>query len=183
MARFLAKILTDSSDNGHLSESYKMRSLLEKKLKFLEHVAPAESPSATTPKTESWPTSYLNLEPSVSDLTQRHKQDHDGSANLSKVAAALESGEPLDLDQIQMFERIIKWEVNALTQDLKGKGDGKNAYPANLTVSNHYEFVVLPTLVYELSYPRSENINWYYVAEKAAATFGVLGIMILVSRK
>lgn len=160
-----------------------MRSVLEQKLKYLERIAPAQSPSAITPKTESWSTSYLNLDPDVSDIPQRRKQEHDGSANLSKVAAALESGEPLDLDQIQMFERIIKWEINALTQDLKGKGDGKNAYPANLTISNHYEFIVLPTLVYELSYPRSDSIDWYYVAEKTAATFGVLGIMILVSRK
>lgn len=160
-----------------------MRSVLEQKLKHLEHVAPAKSPSATTPKTESWSTSYLDVEPRVSGIKQRRKQEHDGSENLSKVAAALDSGDPLDLDQIQMFERIIKWEINALTQDLQGKGDGKNAYPGNLTFSNHYEFIVLPTLVYELCYPRSDIINWYYVAEKTAATFGVLGIMILVSRK
>lgn len=153
-----------------------MRSILEQKLKYLKRVAPVQSPSTMTPKTESWSTSYLNLEPSISDIKQRRKQEQDGSENLSKVAAALESGDPLDLDQIQMFERIIKWEINALTQDLKGKGDGKNAYPGNLTISNHYEFIVLPTLVYELSYPRSDTINWYYVAEKTAATFGVLGI-------
>jgi sterol O-acyltransferase len=38
------------------------------------------------------------------------------------------------------------------------------------------------TVVYELEYPRLEKISWNYVAEKAAATFGVLGVMIVVSQ-
>jgi sterol O-acyltransferase len=41
---------------------------------------------------------------------------------------------------------------------------------------------VLPTLVYELEYPRSDKINWYYVAEKTAAVFGVLAVMNLISQ-
>jgi sterol O-acyltransferase len=36
--------------------------------------------------------------------------------------------------------------------------------------------------VYELEYPRSDEINWYYVAEKVASTAGVLLIMMLVSQ-
>ena len=60
-------------------------------------------------------------------------------------------------------------------EDLKGKStSGNNSYPGNLTVTNHYEYIVLPTLVYELEYPRSDTINWYYVAEKVIAVFGVL---------
>jgi sterol O-acyltransferase len=35
--------------------------------------------------------------------------------------------------------------------------------------------------VYELEYPRQESVNWFYVAEKATATFGVIGVMIVVS--
>lgn len=85
--------------------------------------------------------------------------------------------------QIHVFERIIKWEVDALTADLKGKcTTGDNFYPTNLTVANHYEYIVLPTLVYELEYPRGDTINWYYVAEKAIAVFGILGTMNMVSQ-
>jgi sterol O-acyltransferase len=69
-----------------------------------------------------------------------------------------------------------------LTAELKGKCTTGAAYPTNLTVSNHYEYIVLPTLVYELEYPRTSNINWYYVAEKAIAVFGILGIMNMVSQ-
>lgn len=84
---------------------------------------------------------------------------------------------------MQIFERIIKWEIDALTQDLRGKcTTSGNTYPNNLTIANHYEFIVLPTLVYELEYPRTDSINWFYVAEKAVAVFGILGIMSLVSQ-
>ncbi|KAI5776822.1 MBOAT, membrane-bound O-acyltransferase family-domain-containing protein [Geopyxis carbonaria] len=55
-------------------------------------------------------------------------------------------------------------------------------YPANLTHFNFLEYLHFPTVVYELTYPRQASINWYYVAEKAGATFGVLGIMIVVSQ-
>jgi sterol O-acyltransferase len=66
---------------------------------------------------------------------------------------------------------------------LKGKSTKVNGrYPKSLTLRNHYEFIVLPTLVYELEYPRSDKINWWYVLEKAIATLGTLFIMMLVSQ-
>ena len=174
-------------DNGHLSEQYKIRAALQRKLKQLDSVAPVETPSATTPKVSSLATSYLDHRPTASDLNQRRQYRSnsvdDGASNIDQVAAAIESGEPLDVDQIQVFERIIKWEIDALTEDLKGKcTTSGNNYPKNVRIANHYEYIVLPTLVYELEYPRSDQINWYYVAEKTVAVFGVLGIMNLVSQ-
>ncbi|TVY75987.1 Sterol O-acyltransferase [Lachnellula suecica] len=180
-------LLIQLIDNGHLSEGYKMRTTLEKKLKQLESIDPSSTPSATTPSVSSLPTSYLDYQPTANDINQRRHsrtQSFDNSdSNIHQVAAAIESGEPLDIDQIQAFERIIKWEIDALTEDLKGKcTTSGNVYPKNLTTTNHFEYIVLPTLVYELEYPRSDSINWYYVAEKAVAVFGVLGIMNLVSQ-
>jgi len=165
-----------------------MRATLQKKLKLLDSVDPISTPSATTPKASSLSTSYLDHKPTGSDLNQlrqyqRSNANDDAASNVDQVAAAIESGEPLDIDQIQTFERIIKWEIDALSEDLKGKSSKEGrSYPNNLTITNHYEYIVLPTLVYELEYPRSDRINWYYVAEKAVAVFGVLGIMNLISQ-
>ncbi|KAH8685930.1 MBOAT, membrane-bound O-acyltransferase family-domain-containing protein [Tricladium varicosporioides] len=174
--------------NGHLSDVYKMRAKLLQKLKLLENIETVETPSATTPKVSSLTTSYLDFRPNSNDLNQ-HRQSlrrssiHEEASNISQIAAAIESGEPLDVDQVQAFQRIINWEIDALTEDLKGKcTNSGNYYPKNLNAANHFEYIVLPTLVYELEYPRSESINWYYVAEKAVAVFGVLGIMNLVSQ-
>lgn len=56
------------------------------------------------------------------------------------------------------------------------------AYPKNLTLPNFLDWVCLPTLVYELEYPRQERINWWYVLEKTTATFGVLCVMMVISQ-
>ncbi|KAH6674149.1 MBOAT, membrane-bound O-acyltransferase family-domain-containing protein [Halenospora varia] len=178
----------DIADNGHLSEVYKMRAKLQLKLKQLDNIETVETPSATTPKASSLTTSYLDFRPTSNDLNQRRQSlrrnsIHEEASNISQIAAAIESGEPLDVDQVQAFQRIINWEIDALAEDLKGKcTNSGNYYPKNLNAANHFEYIVLPTLVYELEYPRSDSINWYYVAEKAVAVFGILGIMNLVSQ-
>jgi sterol O-acyltransferase len=188
---YLSDNLADKSlifqDNGYLSEVYKNRETLLRKLKQLENIEAVKTPSATTPRASTLTTSYLDSKPFASDLNQRRQYRRgsfdEGASNLNQVAQAIESGEPLDVDQIQTFERIIKWEIDALTTDLKGKSTTSgNVYPTNLTITNHYEYIVLPTLVYELEYPRSDEINWYYVAEKGIAVFGVLGIMNMVAQ-
>ncbi len=155
-------------------------------MKQLENVEPSETPSAT-PKFSAISTSYLDHRPTPSDLNERRQHERGNSfgdsSNIQQVAAAIDAGEPLDLDQIHVFERIIKWEIDALTETLKGKStDGSNSYPKSLNFFNHYEYTVLPTLVYELEYPRSDKINWWYVIEKSIAVFGILVIMNLVSQ-
>jgi len=90
--------------NGHLSEEYKIREILRRKLKQLENIASVATPSATTPQISSLSTSYLDHEPTASDLNQRRQYQRrssldDGSSNVAQVAAAIESGEPLDIDQ------------------------------------------------------------------------------------
>lgn len=102
---------------------------------------------------------------------------------MESISCAIEAAEPLDIEQLHVFERLIKWEVDALADELRGKAeDPTHYYPNNLTILNHYEYIVLPTVVYELEYPRSERINWYYVAEKACALFGVIFVMIMISQ-
>jgi sterol O-acyltransferase len=49
-------------------------------------------------------------------------------------------------------------------------------------LKNFCDFITLPTLVYELEYPRTDKIDWVYVAEKTAATFGIIVVMIAVSQ-
>lgn len=175
-------------DNGHLSDNLRLRISLQKKLKQLEDIVPAQTPGAATPSVASLMTEYLDHKPTAIELSQRRQSLHptadESTTNVTQVSTAIESGQPLDLDQIQTFERIIKWEIDALADDLKGKSTrSTTAYPNNLTVANHYEWILLPTLVYELEYPRSDTISWRYVAEKSVAVMGILLIMNLCSQE
>lgn len=162
--------------NGHLSELYKARKALKKTLKQLENKVPVETSSQTTPRPKTPVSENIPLE-------THSKKSMRPAVDLSDITQAIESDEGLDLEQIQSFESIIKSEMYALTVDLQGKATSpENAYPNNLSLKKHYEFTLLPTLVYELEYPRTDKIDWRYVVEKAAATAGVLFIMQLVSQ-
>ena len=171
--------------NGHLSTVYKQREVLLEKLKQLEQISPVNSPMETNLPSSELSISHLEHRPSASEYKERRQSIHQGSLSddIGKVSHAIDSGKPLILDQVQLFERMIKWEVDALTDTLRGRATNPAlSYPNNLTLYNHYEYIVLPTLVYELEYPRSESIDWFYVLEKGTATFGLIFVMIMVSQ-
>lgn len=173
--------------NGYLSTAYKKRAGLLKKLKQLEQIEAVKSPSSTQPTASAISPEYLARRPSVHEIRQRRRSLHSGTDTFSKdlenIEAAIESNKPLDLEQIRMFEKIIQWEIDGLTEELMGKATSpQRAYPNNLTLKNHYEYIIFPTLVYEIEYPRAESVDWKYVGEKLAATFGVIFVMIMVSQ-
>ncbi|KAH6842510.1 MBOAT, membrane-bound O-acyltransferase family-domain-containing protein [Chaetomium sp. MPI-CAGE-AT-0009] len=167
--------------NGHLSSVYKQRKLLLGKIKELERISPVTSPSATGPPVADIDTAHLARVPSARE--RRQSLPHDNVLDIGRIVTAIDSREPLDGEQVHVFERVLKWEVDALSDELRGKSTKPGReYPKNLTLCNHYEYIVLPTVVYELEYPRSESINWYYAAEKAAACFGIIFVMIMISQ-
>lgn len=170
--------------NGHLSTVYKSRARLLSKLKQLDLVNPASSPSFTDPPVSAISTDHLGVPPSAEQrrrsISQMSKEEE---SDIEKICRAIASGEPLDDEQVYLFERVMKWEIDALTDELKGTAsDIKESYPNNLTFLNHYKWIPLPTVVYELEYPRSDTISWSYVAEKFAAMIGVLFVMVQVSQ-
>ncbi|KAH6613742.1 MBOAT, membrane-bound O-acyltransferase family-domain-containing protein [Chaetomium sp. MPI-SDFR-AT-0129] len=167
--------------NGHLSTVYKQRKWLLGKLKGLEKVSPVASPSTTEPPVADIGTTHLAKIPSAKE--RRLSLPHENLLDIEKIVTAIDSGEPLDQEQIHVFERVLKWEVDALSDELRGKSTKPGReYPHNLTLANHYEYLFLPTVVYELEYPRSKSINWYYAAEKFAACFGIILVMNLISQ-
>lgn len=50
-------------------------------------------------------------------------------------------------------------------------------YPENVTFLNYVDFLLVPTLVYELEYPRTEKIRPWYLFEKILATFGTFFLL------
>ncbi|RPA76371.1 MBOAT-domain-containing protein, partial [Ascobolus immersus RN42] len=60
---------------------------------------------------------------------------------------------------------------------------GTLSYPANLTLANFVDYLLCPTVCYELSYPRTEKIRWAKVVEKGAAIFGCVFLLTLISEE
>ncbi|KAK6534221.1 hypothetical protein TWF281_005553 [Arthrobotrys megalospora] len=60
---------------------------------------------------------------------------------------------------------------------------GLTQYPRNLTWSNYLDYLLCPTLCYEIEYPRTPSVRWSIVAEKAAAVFGCVFLLTLTSEE
>lgn len=166
--------------NGYLSEIYKKRYALERKLDLLED---AEIQSPASPAA-SHATAYFD-QVELSQLSHRRKSAYPntpGDPDITRVASALASDEPLSSQQVKSLRKLISWEIKNCATKLRGTcKTTQNHYPANLTISDAFSYLPLPTLLYELEYSRQPSISWSYVLEKTAATFGVLGVMIVVS--
>jgi sterol O-acyltransferase len=172
-----------------VSQIYRRTQNLKEKLRQIEEMEPASSPTSETSPKQSFAPS-IDLPRKESLLQRRRSLGARTSTNLktepseiAPIAKAIDSGEPLNEEQLQAFSSAIRSEIKALAEDLNGKcTNSNNFYPNNLTIANWADWTCLPTLVYELEYPRQERINWWYVAEKTAALFGVIWIMMVVSQ-
>ncbi|UZJ54057.1 hypothetical protein CBS101457_003377 [Exobasidium rhododendri] len=54
-------------------------------------------------------------------------------------------------------------------------------WPSNITFANFWDYLLIPTLVYELSYPRTKAIRPLYLLEKALATFGTFFVIYVIT--
>jgi sterol O-acyltransferase len=168
---------------------YTRRNILQQKLRQLDAIKAEEGPTWTSPATETLAATGIDKGDN-NGLTRRKSVGPKYSTNLSQeeseiasIGKAIEAGNPLDAEQIGAFRRVLNTEITILDEELRGKcTTTDNVYPKNLTFYNFVEWTCLPTLVYDLEYPRQERVNWWYVAEKSAATLGVIWIMIIISQ-
>lgn len=190
---FVMKQHSYSFYNGYLSGVYRRRRLLQQKLKDLDNLDPhasrptspvdsrsrAQSPAMTSGREARG--SMKRRRPSMGMRTSTNLTNE--KSDVASVASAIESGSSLDINQLQAFKEIIESDIEDLTHELQGKATTpERAYPNNLTFFNFAEWTCLPTLTYELEYPRQDRINWWYVLEKTTATFGVLCVMMVISQ-
>ncbi|KAH8652281.1 MBOAT, membrane-bound O-acyltransferase family-domain-containing protein [Xylariales sp. PMI_506] len=60
---------------------------------------------------------------------------------------------------------------------------GNITYPRNLTWANYSDYLLCPTLCYELEYPRTKSINWTSLIAKIVATFGCIFLLTIISEE
>lgn len=155
-----------------VSELYRVRELLKIRLRQLEKQNTGISASTAHTTATQHPSDIKSIP--RSRATNR---------DLVTLVETIESGTPLEPSQVESLTRLLLREIELLSEGLKGQCSlTANHYPRNLTVGNFCDFITLPTLVYELEYPRTEKIDWAYAMEKIAATFGIIIVMIAVSQ-
>lgn len=68
-----------------------------------------------------------------------------------------------------------------LQEDLTSTGKSAITWPANVTYANYIDYLLVPSLVYELEYPRTNSIRPLYVLEKTLATFGTFFVIYAIT--
>eukprot|EP01121_Diplochlamys_sp_Union-15-3_P012857 TRINITY_DN3908_c0_g4_i1.p1 TRINITY_DN3908_c0_g4~~TRINITY_DN3908_c0_g4_i1.p1 ORF type:complete len:474 (-),score=22.05 TRINITY_DN3908_c0_g4_i1:58-1479(-) len=64
------------------------------------------------------------------------------------------------------FKRKAEAQKNKVDKALVSVAYPTVEYPDNLTLRNMYFFIVAPTLVYQLNYPQTKKIRWFWLAGK-----------------
>lgn len=77
-------------------------------------------------------------------------------------------------------------EVDILREDLARELTspmGNVTYPRNLTWANYVDYILCPTLCYEIEYPRTPAIDWTSLISKIIATFGCIFLLTITSEE
>ncbi|TFK63001.1 MBOAT-domain-containing protein [Pluteus cervinus] len=75
----------------------------------------------------------------------------------------------------------IAKEYSELQSDLVSTGPEHVAWPNNISWKNFAVYQLIPSLVYELEYPRTDRIRPLYIFEKTVATFGTFALLYTVT--
>lgn len=60
---------------------------------------------------------------------------------------------------------------------------GRVTYPQNLSMMNYADYILCPTLCYELEYPRTPKIQWMELFWKTCAVFGCIFLLTITSEE
>lgn len=72
-------------------------------------------------------------------------------------------------------------EYTELESELVSSGPERVRWPENITFKNFAVYQLIPTLVYELEYPRTKRIRPLYLFEKTVGTFGTFALLYTVT--
>ncbi|KAF8471264.1 MBOAT, membrane-bound O-acyltransferase family-domain-containing protein [Kalaharituber pfeilii] len=162
--------------NGHLSEVQRRLKIIQNTLSQLQLAEDDGRLIASHGRLEHHHGHQTNVNLANADITTVD----DPAIDAGLCTLLLHDGQELSHEQVEQLRSILEKELEGCKLELGQKENVR--YPSNLTWTNYLEYLFFPTVVYELEYPRQDSINWTYVAEKLIATFGVLGITIIVSQ-
>lgn len=173
-----------------------------------QEITPSETPALIKGNS-----SYFGSEPAAIALRNRLQavqppnglKRNDSSASLRSEASSVphlpspgipvpQTSKPHTLvDHPDKAISSLAAELSELEAELTSTGQNHIRWPANLTWANYIDYQLLPTLVYELEYPRTDRcdisfgqmfvahiyrrIRPFYVLEKTIATFGTFFLL------
>ena len=89
-----------------------------------------------------------------------------------------ETEDKKNADQREALDQLRKDLAFELTSPL-----GQVTFPQNLTIRNYADYILCPTLCYELEYPRTLSTQWLELFYKTLAVFGCIFLLTITSEE
>ncbi|KAG6865160.1 hypothetical protein C0991_004770 [Blastosporella zonata] len=154
----------------------------------------AETPSGipgTPDVPEGATTSYTDTATATALRRRLAKVSRATEGNISVTDIPIEKrddsqmGSPFEphplIDHPEQYIAELAHEYSELQSELTSAGPAYMTWPNNITLKNFAIYQLIPTLVYELEYPRTDKIRPIYVFEKTVATFGTFALLYTVT--
>lgn len=122
------------------------------------------------------------LSPSGQEIRHRRKSSDRAARMSNQKTNSEDARDPFKLvDYSDVRINKLANECADLEEELTSPGPAAVRYPDNLTYANYIDYLLVPTLVYELEYPRTSSIRPLYVVEKTLATFGTFFLIYAIT--
>ncbi|KAH7105853.1 MBOAT-domain-containing protein [Auriculariales sp. MPI-PUGE-AT-0066] len=124
--------------------------------------------------------------PSATALRNRLLQHANGIANTPvQLVEEDEKRKPFEHPLLHHSDPKISQLAAKITEyesELTSSGPVKHVrWPENVSLADFADYQLIPTLVYELAFPRTDRIRPLYVAEKTVATMGTFALLYTVT--
>ncbi|KAI9833011.1 MAG: hypothetical protein M1819_003843 [Sarea resinae] len=144
--------------NGHLSETQRHLSSLDHPETKPDSIAAVHYPSSGT--------DVDAVKEKEMDIKDTEIDNHTGASDDD------------DDDDAEAIAQLREDLAMELTSPL-----GRVTYPQNLTAGNYIDYILCPTLCYELEYPRTPGTRWSELLWKSLAVFGCIFLLTVTSEE
>ncbi|CAH7678543.1 MBOAT, membrane-bound O-acyltransferase family-domain-containing protein [Phakopsora pachyrhizi] len=114
------------------------------------------------------------------------KQQPVSDSEDSKIVETSTTKDSVEADSgtIKMTKTITTTTTTttSMSTERSFANQGYTTYPENVSIANFLDFLLIPTLVYELNYPRTSRIRLDFLLEKMVMTFLILFLIYLVTQ-
>ena len=108
-------------------------------------------------------------------------QDESLAAAVRYPSSPTRLHESTSVERVEQKERLEKLREDLATELTSPLGHV--TYPQNVTLWNYCDFIMCPTLCYELEYPRTSHVQWLELFYKTLAVFGCIFLLTLISEE
>ncbi|GJJ11249.1 hypothetical protein Clacol_005481 [Clathrus columnatus] len=88
-------------------------------------------------------------------------------------------GHPLAYHPDQRIADLAR-NIIEMRSELVSSGPAQVRWPENISWANYWDYLLVPSLVYDIEFPRTDRVRPLYIFEKTVATFGTFALLFML---